>query len=105
MDVPFSSYYDYDDVGNIDLRDKRENEAATNEHVSSVAGSIQNMTICLCCSGDHGAFKKKTLYVQDQVCTALLNKLAAELGECHFLFILRCLSPVDAGQTARAIVE
>ena len=71
--MPFSSYYDYDDEGNIDLRNKREDDNyddTANNHVSTTAGAIQNMTICLCCSGsDHGAFKKKTLYVQDQVCS------------------------------------
>ena len=73
MEVPFSSYYDYDEDGNLDLRDKREQDGLDGdaEHVSTAAGAIQNMTICLCCSGnDHGAFKKKTLYVQDQVRTA-----------------------------------
>ena len=70
MEVPFSSYYDYDEDGNLDLRDKREQDGLDDdaEHMSTTAGAIQNMTICLCCSGnDHGAFKKKTLYVQDQV--------------------------------------
>ena len=63
--MPFSSYYDYDDEGNVDLRSKREDA----NRLSTSAGAIQNMTICLCCSGSgHGAaFKKKTLYVQDQV--------------------------------------
>ena len=65
--MPFSSYYDYDDEGNVDLRSKREDDTAN--RLSTSAGAIQNMTICLCCSGSgHGAaFKKKTLYVQDQV--------------------------------------
>ena len=70
--MPFSSYYDYDDEGNVDLRSKREDDTrygTANRLSTSSAGAIQNMTICLCCSGSgHGAaFKKKTLYVQDQV--------------------------------------
>ena len=69
--MPFSSYYDYDDEGNVDLRSKREDDTrdGTANRLSTSAGAIQNMTICLCCSGSgHGAaFKKKTLYVQDQV--------------------------------------
>ena len=74
--MPFSSYYDYDDEGNIDLRNKREDDShdETANPISTAAGAIQNMTICLCCSGnDHGAFKKKTLYVQDQVCTSIIR--------------------------------
>ena len=72
--MPFSSYYDYDDEGNVDLRSKRED---ANRLSTSSAGAIQNMTICLCCSGSgHGAaFKKKTLYVQDQVRTTSDLKL------------------------------
>ena len=77
MEVPFSSYYDYDDEGNIDLRNKRDDDIydGSANHLSTAAGAIQNMTICLCCSGnDHGAFKKKTLYVQDQVCTCYSSR-------------------------------
>ena len=78
--MPFRSYYDYDDEGNLDLRSKREDDTrdgTANRLSTSSAGAIQNMTICLCCSGSgHGAaFKKKTLYVQDQVRTTSNLKL------------------------------